>query len=247
MDDHRIATHRIYGIAGFFDQVTSKSFIPRGANYFILVPVLDHYENRLFGVGVYDHNRTQDDFEALSAAGYNTVRIVMDGCTTGDGCIGLENGEGLNPAYLDNMVDLMNLAKETGIFLLFASEDLPELGGYNTLANQDSNQSFAAGRNAEYLTSAGIQAVQKYWTDLLIGLIARDAPLDIVLGWELQSEGYYRSDQAPFTLDHGKVKPANGKTYDLTEASQKQALAVEGLRFYIEQLHELLTYDPMHW
>ena len=64
IDDHRIATHRIYGIAGFFDQVTSKSFIPRGANYFILVPVLDHYENRLFGVGVYDHNRTQDDFES---------------------------------------------------------------------------------------------------------------------------------------------------------------------------------------
>ena len=245
IDDHRIATHRIYGIAGFFDQVTSKSFIPRGANYFILVPVLDHYENRLFGVGVYEHNRTQDDFEALSAAGYNTVRIVMDGCTTGDGCIGLEYGEGLNPAYLDNMVDLMNLAKETGIFLLFASEDLPVLGGYDALAIQDASQIFAAGHNAEYLTSAGILAAEKYWTDLLTGLIARDAPLDNVLGWELQGEGYFQSDQAPFTLDHGKIKSANGKTYDLTEASQKQALAVEGLRFYIEQLRQtILTYDP---
>jgi hypothetical protein len=63
--DHRIATHRIYGIAGFFDRETSQSFIPRGMNYFILVSVFDHYEDRLFGVGVYDHDRTEADFKAL--------------------------------------------------------------------------------------------------------------------------------------------------------------------------------------
>jgi len=82
---HRIATHRIYGLAEFYDRSTSARFIPRGVNYFIMVPVLDHYEDRLFAVGVYDHNRTQADFSALSAAGYNTVRIVIDGCTSGNG------------------------------------------------------------------------------------------------------------------------------------------------------------------
>lgn len=241
---HRIATHRIYGIAGFYDRQASQSFIPRGVNYFIMVPVFDHYENRLFGVGVYDHERTQADFKTLFTAGYNTVRIILDGCTSGDGCIGLENGLGMNPAYLDNIVDLMNLAKEANLYLLLASDDLPELGGYAARASQDASQNFLQ-RNAKYLTSAGIQAAQLYWSDLLGGLIARNAPFDIVLGWELQSEQYYQSDQPPFSLEAGKVTPANRLLYDLTNTAQKQALAVDGLRYYIDQLRQtILTYDP---
>ena len=242
--DHRIATHRIYGIAGFFDQETSQSFIPRGANYSILIPVFDHYEDRLFGVGVYDHDRTQADIKALYGAGYNTVRIILDGCTSGDGCIGIEDGEGLNPAYLDNIVDLMNLAKETGMFLLFASQDMPEQGGYKARASQAANPNFVQ-RNAEYLTSAGIQAAQTYWTDLLTGLNSRHAPFDIVLGWELQGEQYYLSDQPPFSLQDGKITPANGKTYDMSKPIQKQDMAVDGMRYYIDQVRQtILTYDP---
>jgi len=243
--DHRITTHRIYGIAGFYDQQNSQSFIPRGANYSVIVPVTDHYEDRLFGVGVYDHNRTLLDFKTIKTAGYNTVRIILDGCTTGDGCLGLENGEGLNPAYLDNMVDLMKLAKDQELFLLLAASDLPELGGYQTLASQGASETFAEGRNAGYLTPEGIQAAQKFWTDLLTGLIARGAPLDIVLGWELQAEQYYQSEQAPFSLEDGKVKPANGKTYDVADAAQKQAMAADGLRYYIKQVRErILAHDP---
>ena len=242
---HRISTHRIYGIAGFFDRETTTSFTPRGVNYTILVPVLDHYENRLFSVGVYDHNRTRTDFATLAAAGYNTIRIILDGCTSGDGCIGVENGQGLNPAYLDNMVDLMNLAKDSDLFLLLASEDLPDLGGYAALASQGANQNFAAGRNAQYLTSAGIQAARQYWADLLAGLSARNAPFDIILGWELQSEQYYLGDLAPFKPESGKVTPANGHTYDLSNPAQKQTLALDGIRFYIEQVRQtILIYDP---
>jgi len=241
---HRIATHRIYGLAEFYDRATSARFIPRGVNYFILVPVLDHYEDRLFAVGVYDHNRTQADFSVLSAAGYNTVRIILDGCTTGDGCIGLENGQGLNPAYLDNIVDLMNLARKSNLYLLLASQDLPDLGGYTALANQGANASFASYRNAEFLTTAGIHATQQYWVDLLGGLASRHAPFDVILGWELLSEGFYPSDQPPFSLQSGKITPANGNTYDLAIPTQKQSLAVDGMRYYIDQLRQTIrTYD----
>ena len=196
--DHRIATHRIYGIAEFYDTLTLQNFIPRGVNYFALVPVQDHYEDRLFASGVYDHSRTLADFSAISAAGYNTVRIILDGCTSGDTCIGVQDGQGLNPAYLDNIVDLMNLAKDTNLFLLLVSHDLPELGGYAALANQDADPTYAAGRNAEFLTPAGIHAAQQYWADLISGLASRHAPFDIILGWELMDEQYYLSDQATF-------------------------------------------------
>jgi hypothetical protein len=243
--EHRIATHRIYGIAEFFDRKSMSGFIPRGANYFILVPVLDHYEDRLFAVGVYDHNRTQADFSALSAAGYNTVRITLDGCTSGDGCIGVEDGQGLNPAYLDNIVDLMNLARDANLFLLLASNDLPDLGGYAALANQDANTTFAPGRNAEFLTPAGIRTAQRYWADLLGGLATRHAPFEVILGWELLSEQFYLSDQPPFSLQIEKVTPANGTTYSMFSPAQKQALAVDGMRYYINQLRQtILTYDP---
>ena len=242
---HLIATHRIYGLAEFYDRATLASFIPRGVNYFILVPVLDHYEDRLFAIGVYDHNRTKSDFSTLSAAGYNTVRIILDGCTSGEGCIGVENGQGLNPAYLDNIVDLMNLARESDLFLLLTSKDLPDLGGYAALANQGSNVSFAPYRNAELLTSAGISTARKYWADLLGGLASRQAPFEIILGWELLNEGFYQSDQPPFSLQSGKISPANGNTYDMAIHTQKQSLAVDGMRYYIDQLRQtILSYDP---
>ncbi len=242
---HRIATHRIYGLAEFYDRSTSASFIPRGVNYFILIPILDHYEDRLFAEGVYDHNRTQADFSALSAAGYNTVRIILDGCTSGNGCIGVQNGQGLNPGYLDNIVDLMNLAKASNLFLLLASKDMPELGGYAALANQGANASFAPYRNTEFLTPAGIRATQRYWADLLEGLAARHAPFDVILGWELLSEQFYQADQPPFSLPSGKVIPANKNTYDMSVPAQKQSLAVDGMRYYIDQLGQtILTYDP---
>ena len=243
--EHRISTHRIYGIAEFYDRDNSKTFTPRGANYSVLVPVLDHYEDRLLGVGVYDHNRTLADFTKLSAAGYNTVRISLDGCSSGSGCIGVEEGTGLNPAYLDNLVDLMKVAKDTNLFLLLASNDLPEQGGYQALADQGGDQAFAEGPNAEMLTPAGIEATQKYWTDLLSGLITRQAPFDTVLGWEILAEQYYQSDQAPFSLETGKVTAANGKSYVMSDEGQKQAMAVDGTRYYIEQVRQtILNYDP---
>jgi hypothetical protein len=242
---HRIATHRIYGIAGFYDRETGQNFIPRGVNYFILVPVLDHYEDRLFGMGVYSHERTQSDFATLATAGYNTIRIVLDGCTSGDGCIGIEAGQGLNPAYLDNIVDLMNMAKEKNLTLMLAMSALPELGGYAALASQGANQNISSGRNVGYLTTIGIKAYQQYWSDLLGGLVSRHAPFDVILGWELQSEQFYWKDQPPFSLSTGKVTTANGKTYDMSDSTDKQALAVEGVRYYIDQIQQtILSYDP---
>jgi hypothetical protein len=242
---HRIATHLIYGIAQFIDRSTSQPFVPRGVNYFVLVPVEDHYEDRLFAPGVYDHQRTMADFSALSAAGYNTVRIIFDGCTTGETCIGSTDGQGLNPAYLDNIADLMSIAKDTGLFLVLASSDLPVQGGYAGLASQGADATFAAGRNAEFLTTQGIQAAQQYWSDLLGGLASRKAAFDAVLAWELKDEGFFLADQPPFTLTTQRVTPANGSAYYMFDANRKQALAEDGLRYYIEQLRSrILIYDP---
>lgn len=242
---HRIGIHRIFGLAEFFATTSSAKFIPRGVSYAMLVPVLDHYEDRLLAAGVYDHNRTQADFVSLATLGYNTVRITFDGCTSGQGCIGAQEGPGLNPVYMDNLTDLLRLAKANNLYVLMASQGLPELGGYAAQANQGANISFGQGRNAQLLTKEGIHASQQYWTDLLLGLAARQAPTDIILGWELLSEQYFQTDQPPFSMPSGRVTLTNNKSYDMAQQSQQKALAADGLRLYIEQVRQtIITYDP---
>ncbi len=242
---HRIATHRIYGLAEFYDRSSSEKFVPRGVIYALPVPVLDHYEDRLLAEGIYDHKRTQADFATLASLGYNTIRIIFDGCTSGDSCIGIPDGQGLNPAYLDNLTDLLSLAKTNHLLVLLATQGLPELGGYAAQANQGANANFGQGRNAQLLTKAGIQASQRYWSDLIMGLATRQAPFDNILGWELLSEQYYLADQPPFSLETGRVTLANNKSYDLSLLAQRQALAVDGLRLYIDQVRQtILAYDP---
>jgi len=242
---HRIGIRRVYGLAEFFDTQTGEHFIPRGVNYFYLVQALAHYEDRVFGVDVYDRTRVQTDFQRLSAAGFNTVRMFLDSCSSGPGCIAIEDGQGLNPAYLDNIVDVMHLAKENGLYLLLTSNDLPDQGGYAELANQGSNEQFAGYRNAYYLTQPGIQAHRNYWSDLLNGLVAREASFDAVLGWQLLNEQWYFRDQPPFSLDEGALTVANGQTYDLSDPAQKQALAVDGMVYYIDQIRQvILAADP---
>jgi hypothetical protein len=242
---HRIAIRYVYGLAEFYDRQSGEKFVPRGVNYFNLVQVLARYEDRSFGVGVYDRAQVQADFQRLRAAGYNTVRMFIDSCSSGPGCLAIEDGQGLNPAYLDNIVEVMALAKENDLVLLLTSNDLPDQGGYAELANQGSSEQFAGYRNAYYLTEQGLQAQRNYWGDLLSGLITRGAPLDAVLGWELLNEQWYFSDQPPFSLEEGTVTTANGQHYDMTDPQQKQAMAVEGMLYYIAELRQvILSHDP---
>ncbi len=242
---HRIGIHRIFGLAEFFDNSSSAKFVPRGVSYAMLIPVLDHYEDRLLASGIYDHNRTLSDFATLASLGFNTVRITFDSCTTGDGCIGAHAGPGLNPIYIDNLTDLLRLAKAYNLYVLLASQGLPELGGYAAQANQGTNVSFGQGRNAQLLTKAGIQASQQYWTDLLLGLATRQAPFDTILGWELLSEQFYQTDQPPFSMTSGRVSLTDNKSYDMAQPSQQKALAADGLRLYIDRVRQtIITYDP---
>ncbi len=242
---HRIAIHRIYGLAEFYDRTTTERFIPRGVNYFLLMPEEDHYEDRLLATGIYDPKRVQADFASLAGAGYNTVRILLDGCSSGGSCLGIQDGQGLNPAYLDNLADLLSLAKANNLFVLLGIQGLPELGGYREMAAQGSNASFGAGINAQLLTKQGIQASQQFWSDLLSGLAARQAAFDTILGWELVGEQYFQADQPPFSLQRGRVTLANNSSYDMARPSQREDLAVNGLRYYIDQVKQtILQYDP---
>jgi hypothetical protein len=173
------------------------------------------------------------------------VRIIFDDCSDARGCIVLTGGQGLDPAALDGLAAVMSLAKENNLLLLLASADLPEGSRYAALASQGSGEQFSGVRNTALLTPQGVEAYRSYWGDLLSGLSARSAPFDSVLGWQLLAEQWYQGDQPPFALPEGVVTGADGQSFDLANPLQKQALAVEGLRYFIAELRQvILRYDP---
>ena len=60
--------------------------------------------------------------------------------------------------------------------------------------------------------------------------------LPTLLGLECQNEAYLRANAWPFTEKEGTFKAANGKTYDLSETDQRQALMDEGYRHYHQRI-----------
>jgi len=239
-DRHRIAIRQVDGIAEFYNVATGERFVPRGVNYFYIVPVDGGFEDRVFGVDEYDAGRVRADFAALAGNGYNTVRIFLDTCGSGPGCIGSATGSGLNGVYLDNIAEVMRIARDEGLFLLLTSNDLPDQGGYWELSNRGANRFFEGYRNAHYLTSYGVLAATRYWGDLLDGLAARGAPFEVVLGWSLLNEQWYFNDQPPLSLTSGSVTTANERTYRLDDPAQKRRMLVEGIVHYIDEVRAVI-------
>lgn len=239
--EHRIGIRQVAGKAEFYDKQTGQSFVVRGANY-VFVPAGG--SNLLLRVGNYDPQRTRQDFANLASLGYNTVRVFLDHCNSGPGCIGAEDNVGLNPEYLDNIADMMQAGREAGIFILFTSNDLPDQGGYSDEANSGANSQFAGYRNSYYLRPQAISATRRYWSDLLTGLVERGAAFDAVLGWELLNEQWMFRDQPPLSLTSGLVETTTG-TYDMGDPQQKMQMVSDGLIYYIAQMkEEILLHDP---
>jgi hypothetical protein len=243
--EHRIGVRVTDGEAGFYDRVTGEAFVPRGANYFWIVRTETGFNDRFFGLDDFDAERVRRDFAALRARGYNTVRIFLDSCGGGAGCMGRPSGRGLNPPYLDNIVTTLRLAHEAGLYLLLTSNDLPETGGYWDQSQAGVSEFFGPYRNAHYLTAPGVAAGEAYWGDLLRGLAERGARFDAVLAWSLLNEQWYFYTDPPFSLRAGTVTAANGQSYDLADPAEHRRLAEDGMRHYIERLRRVIVqHDP---
>lgn len=241
--EHRIDVRQVNGAGEFYDKQTNETFIPRGANY-VFVPLGNSHTNLLLREDIYDPQRTRADFAMLASLGYNTVRVFLDQCNQGTGCIGDDDNIGLNPDYLDNIAAMMSAGRETGIFILFTSNDLPDQGGYSEEANIDSGGTFAGYRNSYYLRPHAITATRRYWRDLLTGLVERDAAFDAVLGWQLLNEQWMFRDQPPLSLTSGVVETTTG-SYDMSDPDQKTQMVSDGIVYYIAQMkEEILLHDP---
>ena len=215
------------GIGELFDRRTGKPFVMRGANYLRLNFAAKDPSDVLLDPRVGNLSRTHSDFRAMKALGFNSVRIFLDLCRIE--CIG--SRAGLNPAYLDKLSRILRLAKQTGIFVLPTVNEWDGFVGYR--AQIPCCATFKGSFNGLYLTSEGIKSASRFYVDVIGGLQKRKAPLDAVLAWELRNEQFFDFSNPPFTLTSGRVKTANGKTYDLADPAAKERMMDEGMRFFI--------------
>jgi hypothetical protein len=243
LPEHVIGIRQVAGVGQFYNRLTDEEFVMRGVNY-VYVPHGDSMSNLTLKVGVYNKERTRQDFQQLAAKGYNTVRVFIDHCSVGEGCIGDADNVGLNPAYVDNIADMLIAAEQAGLYIVFTSNDLPDQGGYAEQANEQSGSIFAGYRNSYYLTQGAITATRRYWRDLLTDLIALSAPTDRVLAWQLLNEQWMFIDQPPLSLSTGMVETPTG-VYDMSDPDQKRQMVSEGLIHYIAEVKaEILEHDP---
>ncbi len=247
---HRILIRQSNGTGEFFDTLTGEKFIPRGVNYLDFYKnEHDNYEDRTMAIGIYDPMRVRAAFRHLKEKGYNTVRIFFDLCGTGPICVARSSGAGLNPGYLDNMVDLMWIADEQQIHIVFTANALPDGGGYWQIFDAEFNRTvhsgFESAQNADWIHSAGVKAKAAFWRDLMSGLAERDAPFPTVLGWELTNEFWLWKNVAPLSLSSGKVTISNGKTYDMADPASKQLMVTDGTLFFMNTIIPIIKqFDP---
>ena len=106
--------------AEFYHIATGLRFEPRGFNYIQLVqsPDGNYGESALFLPGSHDLIAIDDDFQRMSAMGYNVVRVFVDLCR-GARCIA--DAGGLRQEYIANIKSLLQRARQYNLYVMLTA------------------------------------------------------------------------------------------------------------------------------
>ncbi len=243
LPEHRIAIRLVDGVGEFFDKETGQTFVPRGANYMhsaqqIMAWGEQRYQDATFATDQYDAEAAGAALQRMHALGYNVVRVFLTNSVTGF----VGNETDFRPGYVDNLADFLRKAAANEVYVIFTLDWLPG-GHYGELQNRYCCETFTS-TNVQLLTPGGVDAHGMVFADLYRALVERGAPIENIFSFELRNEVYFSNADPPFTLTQ-MVTTANGKTYDMTSAADRQAMIDEGLVYYIDRARALiLETDP---
>jgi len=230
------------GVGEFYNRTTNEKFIPRGMNYIRLGPqpnpsgdtVIYH---AVFDPGKYDPQAIGTALQRMHADGFNVVRVFLSQNTIGTA------EDGLSKDYMNNVANFLIQARQNDIYVMF-TQDWPPGGKYDSIIAQDCCTNFNL-MNLNYLSRGGLAANVEYFKDFVQSLLNMRAPTEMILSYELRNEMFYETDQPPLSLTQGKITAANGKTYDMASASDKQNMVEENLVYWIDTIRvAILEKDP---
>ena len=240
--EHHIGVRIVNGAGEFYLRTTGEKFIPRGMNYVRLGPQTKMdgsftFGHSLFDPDKYDSAKVGADLQKMHADGYNVIRVFLspDTMATAKG--------GFSSAYMDNIVDLLNHSEQNQIYVMFTQDWLPG-GKYGDILNTECCTTFTS-MNANYLPAAGLHANKVFFQDFAKELIRRGAPTEYIYSYQLRNEMFYDSDQPPLSFTSGVVTTANGKSYDMASAEDKQRMLEENNVFWLDSIRAaILQVDP---
>lgn len=231
--DGRIQIRQVKEGPQFYNTRTGTKFIPRGNNYIRLARLQDPWGGHNFGHSLFDpiHYNAQCAQAALSAMrskGYNVVRVFVSEISSGS-----QDGPGLNIDYMRNLADFLRIAKKLNIRVIVVFWRLPRQGGYQPTIPPPTTME---GVNAYFLHQPFIDAKKRYVRDFLSELKAQDAPLEVVLAWDLENEAHFTDNKKPLALVSGNITIANGKIFNMADANDRRRIVEEGLVYWAEQV-----------
>jgi hypothetical protein len=234
---HRLEMRDVRGQSKFFDRQTGKEFVPRGYNYARLQKLKKHSDGNTipyhstFNRGLYDRARAEKALKAMAAGGYNTVRVFLNYTT--EGGIG-DPGKGLDRQYVANFVDFLRLAKQNSILVLPVIDwlPIPETKRGDRSVWCPDFQCTAA----HILSEDGVKANRDFFIAFIRELKAAKAPFEALFGYAIRNELAFEMEIPPLSLTRGSLTAANGKTYALGDAAQKQAMLDEGLVYWANEV-----------
>jgi len=245
--EHRIAIRVVGGAGEFYDRLSGEKFISRGNN-FIRVAAQKGYSGEtftyhsVFNTNLYNPTEVETALSRMEAEGYNVVRVFIQG-SCAEFCLG-DPVSGLLDGYIANIADFLQKAKSHHIYVIVTADGEPGSPYYNRLLDTTWSENFG-GNNKSYLTGGGVLVGRQFWQDLVAELKAQNAPLDAILAYELRNELFFDSDAAPLSFSSGSFTTANGKTYDMASADERQKMMDENLLYWIDQVRgAILERDP---
>jgi len=243
--DHRIGIRKVHNRAEFFDRATGERFTPLGNNYVRLASqekadgeeILYH---STFNPGLYDTSAVAEALGKMRHDRYNVVRVFLNHLP--EGGIG-GAGNRLSWQYMNNVVDFLQRARANDIYVMFTIDWIP-IPKRGTAIKHLWCPDFQC-TNVHVLAREGLRANQTFFKQFIRGLKARAAPLETVLAYELRNELTFDPHLPPLSLQHGTVKTANGRTYDLSRPNEKERMVNEGLVYWIDQVRAAIrSIDP---
>jgi hypothetical protein len=241
----RLAIRQEGGKARFYNSMTDERFTPRGFNYIQLVlsPAGPYGESELFQPDSHDQIAVDDDFQRISALGYNVVRVFVDLCRD-TRCIA--NTNGLDPAYMQNIVRLLERARQYDLYVMLTANWLPDVGGYSAPAHQlcEASGDFYGG-NCLVMSSKGVELYGKFFSDFVMSLKDQGAPMETIWAYELRNEFFVEHNELPFTKTSGMVTTANGMSYNMASASDKIKMGEDAVVYWANSTRNAIkAVDP---
>jgi len=243
----RIVIRETDGNAGFFTKDSNKEYIPNGVNY-VGIRFGDHatfeYDYGLIP-SKYDPYTVEALMRQLKKNGYNFIRVfVIPGGRQAQnlGLGGIPNEtEGLYIPYMECFTDFLKRAHRYGIYVMpcFGENEMISNKYFREMAGNTSGQAILFSKD-------GIKAKQQYikW---FLEYIKRRCPeaINSLIALSMQNEFAFNSTQAPFNQTSGTYTFIDGTKYDMSDDTQRRALANKAIQYYYKKMKEAIhEVDP---